>query len=188
MEHGILAAPVDADLVSGWYDKHARELLRFCGRRVGPELAEDVVAATFLIAIERRADFDRGRSAEVLPWLYGIATNVLRRHRRDEERAYRALARAGVDPLLRTDGMTDGPEQRVGERTDASRRTRAVAGVLAALPRRQRDVLLLVAVGGLPYEDVATALGIPIGSVRSALHRARQKLRAVLGAEEESDE
>ena len=55
--------------------------------------------------------------------------------------------------------------------------------MLAALPRRQRDVLLLVAVAELEYGEVATALGIPIGSVRSALHRARHKLRAALGAE-----
>jgi RNA polymerase sigma factor (sigma-70 family) len=164
------------------YDRHARALLRYCARRVGPGVAEDVVADTFLVAYERRHAFDPGRS-EGLPWLYGIATNILRRHRRDEVRAYRAMARVGVDPLSNAAGVLEGHEQRVGERADASARSRAVAGVLADLPRRQRDVLLLVALADLEYGEVAAALGIPVGSVRSALHRARAKLRAALGAE-----
>lgn len=196
MENGLLAhRAAETDLVSAWFDAHARELLRFCARRVGPELAEDVVATTFLIALEHRDRFDHGRSGGVLPWLYGIATNVLRRHRRDEVRAYQALARVGVDPLfpeaisgLARHGVVDGHEQRAVERVDANRRARAVAGVLAELPRRQRDVLLLVALGGLEYDEIATALHIPIGTVRSALHRARRKLRAALGAEGHDDE
>ena len=170
------------DGVTAWYDEHARTLLRFCARRVGPETAEDVVAATFLTAFERRMDFDRSRS-DVLPWLYGIAINHLRRHRRDEIRAYRALARVGVDPLFNAAGISDSHDQRAGERADARVRSRAVAAVLASLPRRQRDVLLLIALGELDYAEVAAALDIPIGTVRSALHRARHKLRAALGAE-----
>ena len=173
---------VEVEGVTAWYDQHARTLLRFCARRVGPETAEDVVAATFLTAFERRMDFDPSRS-DVLPWLYGIAVNHLRRHRRDEIRAYRALARAGVDPLFNAAGILDSHDQRAGERADARVRSRAVAAVLASLPRRQRDVLLLTAVAELDYAEVAAALNIPIGTVRSALHRARHKLRAALGAE-----
>jgi RNA polymerase sigma factor (sigma-70 family) len=173
---------VEVDGITNWYDQHARTLLRFCARRVGPDTAEDVVAATFLTAFERRLDFDPLRS-DVLPWLYGIAVNHLRRHRRDEIRAYRALARAGVDPLFNAAGILDSHDQRAGERTDAGVRSRAVAAVLASLPRRQRDVLLLVAVAELDYSEVAAALNIPIGTVRSALHRARHKLRAAIGAE-----
>jgi RNA polymerase sigma-70 factor (ECF subfamily) len=175
---------VGADSFTACYDEHARTLLRFCARRIGPQAAEDAVATTFLVAYERWHQRDPGVDAR--PWLYGIAVNVLRRHRRDEIRGYRALARLGVDPLFHADGILDGHEQRAGERTDAQRRTRAVAGVLAGLPRRQREVLLLVAVAELEYGEVAAALGIPIGSVRSALHRARHKLRAALGVEGES--
>jgi len=173
---------VEVEGITTWYDQHARTLLRFCARRVGPETAEDVVAATFLTAFERRVDFDPSRS-DVLPWLYGIAVNHLRRHRRDEIRAYRALARACVDPLFNAAGILDSHDQRAGERTDARVRSRAVAAVLASLPRRQRDVLLLIAVAELDYAEVAAALNIPIGTVRSALHRARHKLRAAIGVE-----
>jgi len=175
-------ATVEVNTFTTWYDEHARTLMRFCARRVGPETAEDVVAATFLTAYERRDEYDPARS-DVLPWLYGIAVNHLRRHRRDEVRAYRALARVGVDPLFNAAGVADGHEQRAGERADAAARSRTVAGVLATLPRRQRDVLLLVAFAELDYGEVAAALSIPVGSVRSALHRARHKLRAPLGAE-----
>ncbi len=178
----LTEVPVEVEGVTTWYDEHARALLRFCARRIGPDAAEDVVAATFLTAFERRSDFDPARSG-VLPWLYGIAVNHLRRHRRDEIRAYRALARVGVDPLFNASGVLDSHEQRAGERADAHVRSRAVAHVLAALPRRQRDVLLLTALADLDYAEVAAALDIPIGSVRSALHRARHKLRAALGAE-----
>jgi len=156
------------------YDQHAPSLFRYCARRVGPQVAEDVVAQTFLVAYEQRHRFDADR-AGILPWLYGIATNLLRRHRRDEVRAYRALARTGIDPF--TD---DGPAQRAADRVDAARESVAVAAVLAGLPARQREVLLLHAIAELEYAEIAAALRIPLGTVRSALHRARTKLRAAL--------
>jgi RNA polymerase sigma factor (sigma-70 family) len=160
------------------YDRHAPGLFGFCARRVGPDVAEDVVANTFLTAYEYRHRYD-GARGDALPWLYGIATNLLRRHRREEVRSYRLLARTGVDPLSGADAAA-GHEQRSDERTDARARARRIAGALSALPTRQRDVLLLYAVGELEYSEIAAALNIPLGSVQSALHRARAKLRAAL--------
>ena len=145
------------------FDTHARDLLRYATQRVGQSHAEDIVAQTFLTAYEQRHRFDASRGG-LLPWLYGICTNLLRRHRRDEVRALKALAStksSDVDPPS-------------GESVD-------VARALASLSRRQRDVLLLHAIAGLEYAEVAAALGIPLGSVRSALHRARAKVRAALG-------
>jgi RNA polymerase sigma-70 factor (ECF subfamily) len=168
----------DTDTFTALYDRHAPTILRYCARRVGPDAAEDVVAATFLIAYERWEAYDQ--SAEALPWLYGIATNLLRRHRRSEVRAYRALARTGIDPLSNAAGVVESHEHRVGERADASAQSRAVARVLARLPRRQRDVLMLYALADLGYAEIAAALKIPVGSVRSALHRARATLRSAL--------
>ena len=157
------------------FDKYARDLLRYCARRVGPDLAEDVVAETFLQAYANRHRYDPAKAA-ALPWLYGIATNVIRRHRRAEVRAYRAMARgAGAAPA------EDGVAQRAAERTDAARSRRRLAKALAVLPRRQRDVLLLYAIAELEYAEIAAALDIPLGSVRSALHRARAKVSHALG-------
>jgi RNA polymerase sigma factor (sigma-70 family) len=166
-------AAVGADDLAGMFHRHARELLRYCTRRIGAQLAEDVVAETFLVAHERRDRFDPDRG-ELLPWLYGIATNLLRRHRGAEVRALRAVA-AAVDDGRHDDAAAD--------RIDAERSVARLSAVLAKLPRRQRDVLMLFAVAELEYAEIAAALGIPLGSVQSSLHRARAKVRAALNEE-----
>jgi RNA polymerase sigma-70 factor (ECF subfamily) len=166
-------APTRADL-AGLFARHAGDIFRYGASRVGHSAAEDVVAETFLLAHQRwhRFDPDRGTPSA---WLYGIATNVLRRHRRDEVRALRALARTGVDPLL-DDNMADQASARV----DATAQARRVSAALAALPTRQREVLMLYAIAQLAYAEIAAALDIPLGSVQSALYRARTKVRAAL--------
>jgi RNA polymerase sigma factor (sigma-70 family) len=161
-----LLEPTDLAVV---FEKYARDLLRYATQRVGEQVAEDIVAQAFLVAHEQRHRFDPERG-ELLPWLYGICSNLLRRHKRAEIRALRALATAQ-------------PHEDTGqeERVDARRTVAKVAGVLAKLPRRQREVLLLFAVAELSYEEIAQALDIPLGSVQSALHRARAKVRNALG-------
>jgi RNA polymerase sigma-70 factor (ECF subfamily) len=168
------SAVLTADSLTALYELHGRALFGYCARRVGPDIAEDIVASTFLVAYEQRAKFDPDR-AEALPWLYGIATNMLRRHWRDEQRAYRALSRTGVDPLF-----SDGEAMRAIDRADGAVAARRIASVLLSLPARQRDVLLLFAIGQLEYSEIAEAMNIPLGSVQSALHRARTKLRTAL--------
>jgi RNA polymerase sigma-70 factor (ECF subfamily) len=175
---GQPSALASSDDVAILFDRYAAQVYRYCVRRVGPQVAEDVVAEVFLVAHRRR--HRAGTQAQALPWLYGIATNVLRSHRRAEVRAYRALARTGVDPLSGARGVVEGHEERSAERADADRMGRRVAGALARLPQRQREVLLLYAVGELTYVEIAQALGVPVGSVQSALHRARHRMRLAL--------
>ncbi len=166
--------PAEAGLdLARAFDEHARGLLRYCACRVGPDAAEDVVAQTFLVAHSRRRDFDPTRGA-ASTWLYGIATRLLRGHRRAESRRLGRLAQAAqseVDTDF-ADGAVD--------RLHAQANHRRVARAVAKLPARQREVLLLVAMAELEYAEVAAALDIPIGTVRSALHRARTRLRAAL--------
>jgi RNA polymerase sigma-70 factor (ECF subfamily) len=114
----------------------------------------------------------------VAPWLYGIATNLLRRSRRQELRGYRALAASGRDPLH--SGIVEGVAERAAERVDADRLSRPLAAALAGMPARERDVLLLFAWANLGYAEIAQALDIPVGTVRSRLSRARARLRAAL--------
>ncbi|GAB2576964.1 DNA-directed RNA polymerase sigma-70 factor [Paractinoplanes abujensis] len=166
-------AAAGADDLAGMFGRHARELLRYCTRRVGPQLAEDVVAETFLVAHERRHRFDPARG-ELLPWLYGIATRLLRRHVREEVRALRQVA-------LVPDA---GHDEAAAHRVDAQREVARLPAVLAKLPRRQRDVLMLYAVAELEYAEIAAALEIPLGSVQSSLHRARAKVKAALSEED----
>jgi RNA polymerase sigma factor (sigma-70 family) len=155
------------------YDRHARAIFRYVTRRLGPDAADDIVAETFLTAFRLRDRYDTTQP-NAAPWLFGIATRLIGRHRRNEVRFFRAIARTGVDPVA--ESVAD----RATERVAASAVRRQLSSALAGLSRQHRDVLSLVA-SGLGYEEVAGALGIPVGTVSSRLVRARRKVRAALG-------
>jgi RNA polymerase sigma-70 factor (ECF subfamily) len=154
------------------YDRHAPTLLRFLGRRAGRRVAEGLVAEVFRIAFERRKTFDVSRPS-ALPWLYGIGSNLLLKHRRAEARRLRASAR-----MAAADEVAD---RRAGAAAlDARVLFPRVAAAIEALPDAERDALLLFTWEELPYEGVAEALDLPIGTVRSRLNRARARLRELL--------
>lgn len=175
----LLAASVrDGDRFTAVYDRYYTDVHRYVAGRLGPQAADDVVAETFLAAFRRRAAFDPSRGA-VRPWLFGIATNLIAQHRRTETRRYRALAQVGVD---RHPG---GHDDRVAASVSAERLQPSLARALAALSRKDRDVVLLKALAQLSHEEIADVLGIPYGTVGSRLNRARRKLRAALPAHTE---
>ena len=149
-----VAEPAQFGLV---FDRHFQAVYASL-RRVGEAVAEEVAAETFLRAFERRERYDLERE-DALPWLLGIATNVMRRHWRSERRRLAAYARTGIAR------PGEGPEV-AGE----------VLTAVAGLPRRQREVLLLWAWADLSYQDIAVALGLPVGTVRSRLARARSRI------------
>jgi RNA polymerase sigma factor (sigma-70 family) len=163
----------EPELFALLYRRHASALGRYVCRRLGPGLADDIVAETFLTAFRQRFGYDPARS-HALPWLHGIAANLIRRHYRDEERKLRALERTGVDPVA--ESAADLAEARLA--SDAA--SRAVAAALASLSPQHRDVVLLVMWAELTYDEVAVALGIPEGTVRSRMSRARTRLRISL--------
>jgi RNA polymerase sigma-70 factor, ECF subfamily len=156
------------------FRRHAAVIQRYVTRRIGPHAADDVVAETFLAAFRQRGSFRAAGSGDALPWLYGIATNLVRRHWRTEVQQLRVLARTGADPVVADFAP------RVDESVSAASANAALAAGLAALPAAQRDALLLVAWGGLTYEQVAAATGVPLGTVQSRISRARRRLRAAL--------
>jgi RNA polymerase sigma factor (sigma-70 family) len=155
------------------FDRHATAIHRYLARRAGGTLADDLTAETFLIAFRSRAKYDPAQ-ADARPWLYGIAANLLRGHQRAEIRQYKALARTGIDPALADHG------EQVTARVAAAEHVRALAGVLARLPVGEREVLTLVSQAQLSYPEVARALDIPVGTVRSRLHSARTRIRKAL--------
>ncbi|RSN47056.1 RNA polymerase sigma factor [Actinomadura sp. WAC 06369] len=175
----------DPEWFAELFDRHHRRIHHYAARRLGVHAADDIVGETFLAAFRRRAAYDLAQPL-ARPWLYGIATTLVARHRRAEERYYRALQRTGADPL--PEPLADA----VATRVAAESQQRRLAGALAGLSRGDRDVLLLVAWGDLTYEEVARALEVPVGTVRSRLHRARRVVRRALGdsatAEEATDE
>ncbi|MDZ8172475.1 RNA polymerase sigma factor [Microbacterium xanthum] len=156
------------------YDRHERVVFRYAARRVGVVRAEDIVSETFLVAYDRREIFDG--SADARPWLLGIATRLIGKLSREEARAWRGMVAAD---LARVD---EDPFHAADDRLDAGRVAGRLGRMLARLPAGDRDALLLYAFADLDYAGVASALGVPVGTIRSRLNRARRKLRAALPA------
>jgi len=176
-----MAVPSDAEVITAslqepgrfgaLFDRHATVVFRYLVRRVGVDDADALLGEVFRVAFEKRATYDTARP-NARPWLYGIATNLLARHRRGEARRIRATARL----LARQRPVAD-PADKVADTLDARDVWPHVAEAVAALPEDERDALLLYAWEELRYEEVAEALGVPVGTVRSRLNRARVRLR-----------
>jgi RNA polymerase sigma factor (sigma-70 family) len=143
-------------------------LHRYLARRLGASAADDFAAETFSVAFRNWDRLDPERP--VRPWLYGIAANLMRHHWRKERRMLRAYARTGVDPVF-------ADEDEAVERADADARHREFATALAELRRDEREILLLHAWAELSDSEIATALDLPLGTVKSRLSRTREKLR-----------
>ncbi|MEV4251986.1 RNA polymerase sigma factor [Spirillospora sp. NPDC049652] len=157
------------------FDRYHERIFRYAAARLGATAAEDVTADTFLAAFDQRHRYDLAHS-EARPWLYGIATHLIRRHRRAETRFYRAMERTGAQ------GAEPGHADQVIDRMAAGQMHPALARGLARLSKDDRAALTLIAFAGLTYAEAALALGVPAGTVGSRVNRARRKLRAVLEA------
>ena len=169
----IRASLDDPRAFAAVYDRHAGVLFRFLVRRVGRDTADELLGDTFRIAFERRATFDSTRP-DARPWLYGIATNLIARHRRAEMRRIKATAR-----LVATQSG-DAVADRVAADVDARETWPAVAEAISELPDGERDALLLLVWEELSYDEIASALQIPVGTVRSRLNRARRRVRELI--------
>jgi RNA polymerase sigma-70 factor (ECF subfamily) len=170
----IAASFSDPEQFRAIFERHFEPIHRYAARRMGAALADDLTARVFTIAFERRRRFDL-TAPDARPWLYGIASNLVRSDRRAERRQLAALSRLAA----RAD-ITGGDE---GEGLVGGRERACLARAVNRLDRRQRDVLLLHCWAGLSHAEIAVALGIPPGTVASRLSRARQRVRAALADE-----
>jgi RNA polymerase sigma-70 factor (ECF subfamily) len=176
-----IAASLDApSAFAAVFERHHPAIHRYLARRLGTDLADELAAEVFAVAFDKRSRYDAS-FADARPWLFGIATRLSQRHWRREERELRAYARTGVDPAAPSH------EERAAARADSASAGPALAAALAALPREERDVLLLHAWEDLGHGEIATALGIAPGTVKSRLHRARRRIRQSLAAAGELD-
>jgi RNA polymerase sigma factor (sigma-70 family) len=170
------SAVSDADSFEAIFDRYHLTVWGYLFRAAGRERADDLTGQVFVVAFERRATFDRLRG-EMPVWLIGIARNLLKTRLRSEARGWRAVARLGN----RRDVVPD-LAQDVADRDQLNSQTRAVLAEIRRLRPGDREVLLLAVWEGLSYEQIAGLLDVPIGTVRSRLSRARQRLRELTAA------
>jgi RNA polymerase sigma-70 factor (ECF subfamily) len=155
------------------FERHYDAIYAFLARRLGADLGGELAAETFTRAFAVRRRFRIEQSSSARPWLFGVATNLLKHHHRTEARRLRAYARTGVDPVL--DATPD-----VDRRVDADAVAQRLAEALGSLRNEERDVLLLFAWADLSYAEIAEALDLEDGTVRSRLSRARSRVRELL--------
>jgi RNA polymerase sigma factor (sigma-70 family) len=169
----IAASLERPDAFEAVFERHFDIVWRYACRRAGAQVADDVASQTFVVAFDKRRRFRDG-VCDARPWLLGIATNLLRRHRRSELARLRAQAAAPVERDPGIEGAI--------ERADAAEFAPLAAEALAAMSRRDREILALLAWADLTYEEIAEALNVPVGTVRSRAHRARARIRELLDA------
>ena len=158
------------------YDRHASAIYRYAARRAGDFAADDVTSETFLVAWEQLDSYDSGRD-DARPWLFGIATNLLRRHHRAEAKVLKTAAKSASREAVADDS------DRIAAEVDAKVATGRIAQALKNMAAIDRETLLLYAWADLTYEGIAVAIGVPVGTVRSRLNRARRTLRNQLNFE-----
>jgi RNA polymerase sigma factor (sigma-70 family) len=160
----------DPDAFGELFELHAKAIYNYCFRRTGDWAeAEDLLSIVFLEAWRRR---DKELAAhKVLPWLYGVATNVIRNRRRSQRRFAHALRR-----LPAGEAEADFADDAV-ERLDDQRQMGQALAAFQTLPKREQDVFALCVWEEMSYEDAALALAVPVGTVRSRLSRARHHVR-----------
>ena len=167
------------------YERHAAAVHRYAARRTDSGVADDIMSETFLVAFERRVTYDMAFDS-ALPWLLGIATTLIHKRSRLEARAWRGMLAEHQAASVSVDQV-----ERLGVRVDAEASVRRITSALKRMRAGDRDVLLLYAWEDLTYEQIALALNIPVGTVRSRLNRTRRSLRVALdraGARDEEVE
>ena len=152
------------------FDRHYVSIFTFCARRVGPAQAEDVVNETFCRAFDRRRRYDTRARPNARPWLMGIAINVMRHEFRRQLQEAKALGRISV-----YDHHPD-HDTSVVDGFETAKQIERVQAALAKLPDHELEPLLLSVLELQTYEQIADVMQIPVGTVRSRIHRARKRL------------
>ncbi len=167
----IAASLTDPSAFGIVFERHYDAVHGYLQRRFDRLHADELAAQAFLVAFEARRRFDPTRS-DARPWLFGIATNLARNHRRRELVELRRTAEMAPEAAPPIDGVED--------RVDAERMRAPLAEALADLPTEESDVLLLLVWAELDQPEIADALAVPLGTVKSRLSRARRRVQGAL--------
>jgi RNA polymerase sigma factor (sigma-70 family) len=155
------------------YARHSTAVFRFLARQTDPQAAEDLLAETFLTAYRIRTRYDSS-VPDARAWILGIAANLALHHHRSESRFLRLRRLVG-----RQHETTNSEDVHTDQRLDAVAARPQVEAALTDLSPSHREVLLLSA-SDLTYEEMANALKVPVGTIRSRLSRARTQMRELL--------
>jgi len=169
----IEESQLDSSAFAGIFDRHAPVLLGYLVRRVGRDEAENLVGELFRVAFESRSRYDLSRP-DARPWLYGIAANLVMKHHRSTKLHHGAMQHLALVRQELPDGSFD--ERFVNDVANAQVLAE-INTLMDGLPERDREVAFLYAWQELSYNDIAAALDIPVGTVRSRLNRVRSMLR-----------
>ncbi len=158
------------------FEQYFAPIHGYLSRRLGRGRADDLAGEVFRTAYVNLGRYNPQVGA-IRPWLYGIANYVMLRHLRDGERAERAWSRLAVP--TQTDAFEESDK-----RLDAWKQTSRLQAALDDLHPADREALVLFAVEGLTYGEIALVMSTPVGTVRSRIHRARSRLRVALSPHE----
>jgi RNA polymerase sigma factor (sigma-70 family) len=175
----IRASLSDPQRFATIFERHAEAVHRYLARRVQRQAVDDLLAESFVIAFRTRGTYKHAY-LDARPWLFGIATNVVHHHRRSEGRRLAMVRRVrqGISP---DDALVDVADD-VVSRHELEDQFELVRSALSQVDEKYLDVLTLFTGPQLSYEEISRALGIPVGTVRSRLSRARTHLRELLEA------
>lgn len=176
MSEAVVASVEHPHRFEAVFDQYHRTIHEYLARTVGRDHADEYAGDVFVAAFSGRARYDPALGS-ARAWLFGIATNIRRTRARSHARGQRAWGRVGPER-----DADDGGFEVVEESLDYGRRLAWVTEFMRELSDTDREVLVLYAWGELSYPEIAQALGVEIGTVRSRLARARGRLRELLAA------
>lgn len=163
--------PAHGDHVADWWHRYAHRVQAYAMRHVDAHAAQEVVSETFLVAWRRQGD----TPDDVLPWLIGVARNVIRNEHRSARRVQALASR--LDAVARRDAVVPAVDAAVAEREH-------VLNALSRLPEKQREAVFLVAWDGLDREQAAQVSGCRVGTFDVRLSRARRRLEELLATDD----
>ena len=175
----IRASLTDPQQFAVIFERHAEAVHRYLARRVEHSAVDDLLAESFVIAFRTRRAY-KDAYLDSRPWLFGIATNVVHHHRRSEGRRMAMVGRV-TQGIPRDNDLSDVADD-VVSRHELEDQFELIRTLLSQVDEKYLDVLMLFTGPQLSYEEISRALGIPVGTVRSRMSRARAQLRELLEA------
>jgi len=170
----IVASLTDPACFGVIFERHFSAVFGFVAGSTAVDKAEDIASEVFVRAFRQR-DRYKPEYASAKPWLFGVAANLVADHYRNQARQNRAYRR-----VFARDAGDTGFEDNAVDRIDAEAVSPLLQNAMGLLRSQERAVVALFVLENMSYTEIAAALEIPVGTVRSRLSRARSRLRNLI--------